>query len=558
MYNTWGSNMQLEIVEGKQYLSELRKYFSFHLRGRIPYQHFNGEDPDSSFDTEIHFHNINNFYSIYFFKNEGIFYFGLGREIENFVNMTPLKKIIPNLDIRLKVKNAVKFAKKDDSLYLVMPIDCESLSDKQYASLMDFVEIIEVDNQEFVNFGEIKRGIHILKNIRNFMINISLDINFTSILKLNHVPISKNLDNSQFCSKCGNFIEKSYKQEGKLKRMVGDNPTVCANCFSKKLLNYFLLNTTELYLYKENLKIISKEDGIIKFYLDLFDKFNFFDEDGCLPNSPLTDDFSPKNYILHINRAKKLQRIMDIANEMMLLSNNDVLSSFDKLLLSNNMNYSDGMNVQNQVKSCILSGKIQYKKDESILPERICVIINKVIRKMANSKVINIFTLINQLNYNTLNSFGGLNEEFSKKIKSHGLSDEICWQIRDLMINKINEGAINENNFQKNFDDITDNIIKENLENLFSKREYYCFDESIYLRTIMTYKDMLRFMVWLNSIEKFIEIINFSFFNLDAYFYKINIDFQLCDYSLNDLDSFLDELGFVKFQSIKFKDECDG
>ena len=72
------------------------------------------------------------------------------------------------------------------------------------------------------------------------MINISLDINFTSILKLKHVPISTNLDNSQFCSKCGNFIEKSYKQEAKLKRMVGDNPTVCANCFSKKLLNILM------------------------------------------------------------------------------------------------------------------------------------------------------------------------------------------------------------------------------------------------------------------------------------------------------------------------------
>jgi len=135
--------MNFELVDNDEYLLKLRKYFSFYLRGKMEYQHLHPKTRQPLFNSQIHFHNLEVDNSIYFFKNNGFTYFGLGSEINDFISLNANTKLSTHLNYNIKVKNAIYFAKDElNKIFLIMPIDCESLSDKEIFSLKIKNEII--------------------------------------------------------------------------------------------------------------------------------------------------------------------------------------------------------------------------------------------------------------------------------------------------------------------------------------------------------------------------------------------------------------------------------
>lgn len=537
--------MDFELVDYDEYLPRLKKYFSCYLRGRMEYQHLHPETKQPISNTQIHFYNLDVGHSIYFFNNEGFTYFGLGREIEDFASFNAIK-LSTHLNYQIKVKEAIHFAKDElNKIFLIMPINCDLLSDKEIFSLKDKNEILVIDDVEYINFGELKRGIHILRNLRNFMEHITVDSQYTSFLKLVKVRILyKFSKDPNFCPSCDNLIAKSYENNEIIKNLVGDNPKICADCYSKKLMNYFLSKATNIFLNKYYLEILADNSLDIKFYLDLFEKYCMFDENGFLDNTSTKSSFVPPKFQLNTSFLETMQSYSDLINEKTMIYDGDELSDFESTLLKNNLSYAEGFEIKNQVEYKVLSGKLKLGGGKYI--NRIDVSIKNLINVKSNSKKnrTNIFKIIEILNRLTLNSKGELNEDFINHITAFGFDESVCWKIRDELIEGIENQTIKKNHFPEIFNKTCDAVIQEELDKLFTKKECYCFNDSIYLKTILNQKEMVDFVKNLNSINDALEINHFNLFNLNNNFFKIILDFNVI--KVDVLSDFLDKFGFNK------------
>jgi len=537
--------MDFELVDYDEYLPRLKKYFSCYLRGRMEYQHLHPETKQPISNTQIHFYNLDVGHSIYFFNNEGFTYFGLGREIEDFASFNAIK-LSTHLNYQIKVKEAIHFAKDElNKIFLIMPINCDLLSDKEIFSLKDKNEILVIDGVEYINFGELKRGIHILRNLRNFMEHIIVDSQYTSFLKLVKVRILyKFSKDPNFCPSCDNLIAKSYENNEIIKNLVGDNPKICADCYSKKLMNYFLSKATNIFLNKYYLEILADNSLDIKFYLDLFEKYCMFDENGFLDNTSTKSSFVPPKFQLNTSFLETMQSYSDLINEKTMIYDGDELSDFESTLLKNNLSYVEGFEIKNQVEYKVLSGKLKLGGGKYI--NRIDVSIKNLINVKSNSKKnrTNIFKIIEILNRLTLNSKGELNEDFINHITAFGFDESVCWKIRDELIEGIENQTIKKNHFPEIFNKTCDAVIQEELDKLFTKKECYCFNDSIYLKTILNQKEMVDFVKNLNSINDALEINHFNLFNLNNNFFKIILDFNVI--KVDVLSDFLDKFGFNK------------
>lgn len=537
--------MDFELVDYDEYLPRLKKYFSCYLRGRMEYQHLHPETKQPISNTQIHFYNLDVGHSIYFFNNEGFTYFGLGREIEDFASFNAIK-LSTHLNYQIKVKEAIHFAKDElNKIFLIMPINCDLLSDKEIFSLKDKNEILVIDDVEYINFGELKRGIHILRNLRNFMEHITVDSQYTSFLKLVKVRILyKFSKDPNFCPSCDNLIAKSYENNEIIKNLVGDNPKICADCYSKKLMNYFLSKATNIFLNKYYLEILADNSLDIKFYLDLFEKYCMFDENGFLDNTSTKSSFVPPKFQLNTSFLETMQSYSDLINEKTMIYDGDELSDFESTLLKNNLSYAEGFEIKNQVEYKVLSGKLKLGGGKYI--NRIDVSIKNLINVKSNSKKnrTNIFKIIEILNRLTLNSKGELNEDFINHITAFGFDESVCWKIRDELIEGIENQTIKKNHFPEIFNKTCDAVIQEELDKLFTKKECYCFNDSIYLKIILNQKEMVDFVKNLNSINDALEINHFNLFNLNNNFFKIILDFNVI--KVDVLSDFLDKFGFNK------------
>ena len=58
-------------------------------------------------------------------------------------------------------------------------------------------------------------------------------------------------------------------------------------------MNYFLSKATNIFLNRYYLEILAENSLDIKFYLDLFDKYCMFDENGFLENNSTKSSFVP-------------------------------------------------------------------------------------------------------------------------------------------------------------------------------------------------------------------------------------------------------------------------
>ena len=538
--------MDFELVDYDEYLPRLRKYFSCYLRGRMEYQHLHPETEQPMFNSQIHFYNLDVGNSIYFFSNEGFTYFGLGREIEDYVSLTANMKLSTNLNYNIKVKKAIHFAKDElNKIFLIMPINCDLLSDKEIFSLKDKNEIIIIDNVEYINFGELKRGIHILRNIRNFMEHITVDSQYTSFLKLVKVRILyKFSKDPNFCPSCDNLIAKSYENNEIIKNIVGDNPKICVDCYSKKLMNYFLSKATDIFLNRYYLEILAENTLDIKFYLNLFDKYGMFDENGFLEKTSTQSSFVPPKYQLNTLFLETMQSYSDLINEKTMIYDGDELSDFESTLLENNLSYAEGFEIKNKLEYYVLSGNIKSMSGKT--RKNIKKKLKNLIDWKSNykKKRVNIFETIEILNRLTLNSKGELNESFINHVTFFGLDDSVCWKIRDELIEGIENKVIKKNHFPEIFNKTCDEVIQEELNKLFTKKECYYFNESIYLKTLLNQNEMIDFVKNLNLINDALEINNFNLFNLNNNFFKIILECNVI--KLDVLNDFLENFGFNK------------
>ena len=547
--------MDFELVDYDEYLPRLKKYFSCYLRGRMEYQHLDSKNRQPIFNSQIHFYNLDVGHSIYFFNNEGFTYFGLGREIEDFASFNAIK-LSTHLNYQIKVKDAIHFAKDElNKIFLIMPINCDLLSDKEIFSLKDKNEIIVIDDVEYINFGELKRGIHILRNIRNFMEHITVDSQYTSFLKLVKVRILyKFSKDPNFCPSCDNLIAKSYENNEIIKNLVGDNPKICADCYSKKLMNYFLSKATNIFLNRYYLEILAENSLDIKFYLDLFDKYCMFDENGFLDNNSTKSSFVPPKFQLNTPFLETMQNYSDLINEKTVIYEGDELSNFESTLLKNNLSYAEGFEIKNQIEYSVLSGKLKLGGGKYI--NRIDKSIKNLINVKSNSKKnrTNIFGIIEILNKLTLNSKGELNEDFINRVNAFDLDESVCWKIRNELIEGIENQTIKKSHFPLIFNKTCDEVIQEELDKLFTKKECYCVNNSVYLKAILNQKEMVDFVKNLNSINDTLEINNFNLFNLNNNFFKVILDINVI--KMDVLSDFLDTFGFNK--TVLYYDNGEG
>ena len=547
--------MDFELVDYEEYLPRLKKYFSCYLRGRIEYQHLDSKTKQSIFNSQIHFYNLDVGHSIYFFNNEGFTYFGLGREIEDYASFNAIK-LSTHLNYQIKVKEAIHFAKDElNKVFLIMPINCDLLSDKEIFSLKDKNEIIVIDDVEYINFGELKRGIHILRNIRNFMEHITVDSQYTSFLKLVKVRILyKFSKDPNFCPSCDNLIAKSYENNEIIKNLVGDNPKICADCYSRKLMNYFLSKATNIFLNRYYLEILAENSLDIKFYLDLFDKYCMFDENGFLENNSTKSSFVPPKFQLNTPFLETMQNYSELINEKTVIYEGDELSNFESTLLKNNLSYAEGFEIKNQIEYSVLSGKLKLGGGKYI--NRIDKSIKNLINAKSNSKKnrTNIFGIIEILNKLTLNSKGELNEDFINRVTAFDLDESVCWRIRNELIEGIENQTIKKSHFPLIFNKTCDEVIQEELDKLFTKKECYCVNNSVYLKAILNQKEMVDFVKNLNSINDALEINNFNLFNLNNNFFKVILDFNVI--KMDVLSDFLDTFGFNK--TVLYYDNGEG
>ena len=537
--------MDFELVVNDEYLHRLKKYFSCYLRGRMEYQHLHPETKQPIFNSQIHFYNLDVGHSIYFFNNDGFTYFGLGREIEDFASFNAIK-LTTNLNYQIKVKEAIHFAKDElNKIFLIMPINCELLSDKEIFSLKDKNEIIVIDDVEYINFGELKRGIHILRNIRNFMEHITVDTKYTSFLKLIKVKILyKFSKDPNFCPTCDNLIVKSYENNEIIKNLVGNNPKICADCYSKKLMNYFLSKATNIFLNRYYLEILAENSLDIKFYLILFDKYDMFDENGFLDKTSTQSSFVPPKYQLNTLFLETMQSYSDLINEKTMIYEGDELSDFESTLLENNLSYAEGFEIKNKLEYYVLSGNIKSMSGKT--RKNIKKKLKNLIDWKSNykKKRVNIFETIERLNRLTLNSKGELNESFINHVTFFGLDESVCWKIRNELIEGIENQTIKKNHFPRVFNKACNEVIQEELNKIFTKKVCYCVDNSVYLKTVLNQNEMVGFVKNLNLINDALEINNFNLFNLNNNFFKIILDFKVIE--MDVLTDFLDNFGFDK------------
>jgi len=547
--------MDFELVDYDEYLPRLRKYFSCYLRGRMEYQHLHPKTEQPIFNSQIHFYNLDVGHSIYFFNNEGFTYFGLGREIEKYTSFNAIK-LTTHLNYQIKVKEAIHFAKDElNKIFLIMPINCDSLSDKEIFSLKNKNEIIVMDNVEYINFGELKRGIHILRNIRNFMEHITVDMKYSSFLKLVKVKILyKFSKDPNFCPSCDNLIVKSYEKNEIIKNIVGNNPKICADCYSKKLMNYFLSKATNIFLNRYYLEILAENSLDIKFYLGLFDKYDMFDENGFLNKTSTQSSFVPPKYQLNTHFLETMQSYIDLINEKTMINEGDELSDFESTFLENNLSYAEGFEIKNKLEYYVLSGNIKSMSGKT--RKNIKKKLKNLIDWKSNykKKRVNIFETIERLNRLTLNSKGDLNENFINHVTFFGLDESVCWKIRNELIEGIENHTIKKNHFPRVFNKVCNEVIQEELNKIFTKKVCYCFDNLVYLKTVLNQNEMVDFVKNLNSINDALEINNFNLFNLNNNFFKIILDIKVI--KMDILTDFLDNFGFDK--TVLYCDNGDG
>ena len=527
--------------------SKLMEYFSFYLRGKIDYQHRHPDTNQLLFETKIHFFNLNVDESIYYFQHEDYFYFGLGTEISDFVNMESISKFSSHLNFNLKVNTAMMFAQKNSRIFFIMPIKCDLLSDKEYCSLIEKNEIITIEDQLYINFGELKRVIDILKNMRNFMFHSSVDLNINSYLELKSVSILyKYSKDPRFCHSCNNLISKSFKDNHPISQITDKHQTFCSKCFSLRVMDYFLSTVPLEFKKKHNLQSLAKNDGTFKFYLKLFNYYGLFNTVDILPENMGNFHFTPKKMKINLNKYGNILKTLKMINKLTVMhhDNMDRISPFEKKLFKNDLSYDDGKRIINKLENDAFSGF--YYNNTLILRKHVESRIDQYINELKSKSYTDIFKITNELNKLTLGIDGNLNNQYLDILPDFNLREDLGWEIRDMLINRIDNGLINDYDIKEQFNDFITEMVVNRLDKIFTKKEYYIGGNSIHIKAILNQDTMNNFIKSLNSVKQYFNIDNLILFRLDYEFFKIILDINILE-DKNNLNLILQDYDFKEF-----------
>ena len=269
-----------------------------------------------------------------------------------------------------------------------------------------------------------------------------------------------------------------------------------------------------------------------------------FDKNGFLQKNSAKKSFIPPKFKLNPLFIETMQSYSDLINKKTIIYSGDKLSDFESLLLKNNLSYADGVEIKNNLEDYVLSGKIKSMKGKTHknIDKKLKELIN--IKSSYKKKEIDIFEIIKILNKLTLDSNGKLNENFIDYVTSFGLDKHVCWKIREELIEGIENKNVEKDQLQAIFNKTSNKIIQEELSKIFTKKECYCINDSLYLKTILNQKEMINFIKNLNSIYDALEINIFNLFNLNNNFFKIILDFKVIKPDV--LNNFLKKFGFDK------------
>ena len=374
------------------------------------------------------------------------------------------------------------FGRKDGKIVLLMRIDFNLLNDFFIRKLKNKNLIEKIDGDFFINFGEFKDGISLLKNIRNFLSNFFIDNKNYNYIKL--VPKGYHFkvkgrhthkgNKDIFCERCGKTINKNYQLNKNFMGLVSNNPNICAKCFSNILVSYFYNKIHGLRGSKAYIKSLSSNPDLIGFYFDLCETagvlskhaFLHFQKDfevvnkksfAVIPQIYLIEDDLKENF------SAVNSRICDTI-DMVTLSSVDMFSDdFKKKLVKHHLSFVDGWKIRDDLISYNNKGIIKKGSKKEINN-----FINKLVsdyskkkkskkklkrktnvkktnpKKTNNKKKERILLKSNELRRLTINPNGGLRANYLESLEENYLSVEKGIEIISILTDEINQKKLIE------------------------------------------------------------------------------------------------------------------
>lgn len=605
--------MELEIITDNLKLvkhkfdSYLNNYLKTSMETKINFIKYGFDTRKFNFfifydENKFNSNNYNN-HSIYygFLEKEEhqIYFFGSDNDI-NFNN-----KIVPRIAISLNIHDldysGIVFGRDDEGKeYLLMKLNFDHLGKHQTIVLNTYNDICEIKNEFYINLGCFDNNIEILRNLRNFISKITIDECDVNCLILKSMKIPNeyiqlldlpedyaenidiyDLDKNTYCMHCGHEINMTYELNKELKRFAGANPNKCASCFSKLLIRHFQLKIDGKFKTKLDLEYLSENNNLINFYIDLSEKAGLFGTDNELQFNMNLSEFDkfldeiPNDLIIEGNvmgnnkkKNKKLKGKLKKRKEIDKLtrkSSGRSYNYFEKLLEQYQLSYKDGQEIRqmllNDLNDDKLSGDIrgQIKK--------------YVIQLSSENKDTNIFKLSNKLNKLTLKDHNTLNDDFIKKLEEYSLSEEDGWEIRDEIIDKINNRIIvHPNTVEKRLNELIEkrgtlkSIDEINIEpssetteseNEFEDqegdeelniKEYILIDNYCHLNYICRDNECINMIKFLSD-ESSISLENLIISKISKEMSKVSVDCKILD----DADSIKDRLIQNNFKELVIK-----
>lgn len=552
--------MALTLIDKHFGLYKFKQYLEFRLRGKLDYSHIDIETNKIRFSSTIHYYNLGNNNSIFYFINDDIFYFGLDDDIYQYINNIAILSISGNFKFRIKLKDAFYFARDtgdDENIFLLVPINYENLSDIETSVFLQKNKIEIIDNKKYINFGGIKDNISILRNLRNFMSRTTIDMSITSFLKVNSTYVPKRFHDGKFCRKCHNLISKSYKNKEFFKEFVPNNRGFCVDCYSKMLMGYFVSKFIFPIFHKQEVLMkLANDDQVFGFYFKLFEYYGEF-KNGILDFNELKKYYSnqsvPRRLNLDTPYYKHIRTKLLSINTIIKFGNSKEVSDFERVLFENNLSYADALDIKNKLEyDAIFESSVShyYSHDLDIDGEVHKEIMHLIKEKNAsNVDTYYCFDCIVELNKLTLNSNGDLNKDFINRITSHGLNKNVCFNIRNSLINDINNGLITKNDIKNKFNSLIAKLIQEHRKNLIKEKNYYSIDDKIHIKGVIDIVDQNKIFELIKFIQSLgfnIKLDNFILFNLNDEFLKFMIDFKIDTNEIKSMDKLLKNRGFTK------------
>ena len=561
--------MSLKLIDNEEGLKKLESYFSFHLRGTISIvtiqkhkkKKKNKVYQRTSYLTDLHYYNKDKRSSIFYFVFQNDYYFGLDKKIKDLFKKDYLSVFFSTLkkrfDIKIKKHNMKFTIDENEDIHFLMPINTDSLNFFEVQTLNKTQKIIYDGKSEYIDFGVItERNISVLRNLKNLMFKTKINHQTTKYLKLEKIFLSseEKVFTKGICPVCNTSISQSYDKNPEIKEFAGKNPLYCAECYSKGMVKLFLKKYPNFLKNKHNLEKLSKNDFVLKFYLNLLEKFNVFDNKGRIPDELLVyekfrdyPNVEPR-LTINLNNYNFLQDILPIIDDLIPLNNfkkND-FSNIEKILYKRNLTYNDGLNIKNQIENEAISKKL-YTSSKKGMETKIESRRKILIREKQKKNNLDIFKIITELNKITLNAKGEINDNFLYLVRSKNLDDETCLEIRNLLINKILEGSISEEDIKNQFNEIIDEYMLEKYKKIIQKKEFYSFGNCIHIKTILFEEDLIQFIETLDNLKDYIAIDNFHLLKINNEFFKIIIDFKTNPENMNLINSTFSDCGFEKF-----------